>query len=104
MTIHRAHRAPDTASGSWLAWGATLLVVAWAVWWILPRSVVEPASVEVQVVLPLVVHLAAAAGVGCGMWRRTVPSVPGQLSLLVLGAAVTMESVALLLMLFPPSS
>ena len=102
MSSHRDHRGPD-ATGSWLAWGSVALVVAWAVWWILPHTAVRPSSMETQLVLPMVVHAAAAAGLGWGLFKRRVPAVPGQLALLVLGAALTMEAVALLLMLFPPS-
>ena len=112
MTLHRDHRAPGraagttaaTAAGTWFAWGAVALVVLWSVWWMLPRSAVEPSSMEVQILLPLVVQVAAAAAVGWGVWRGRVPSMPGQLALLALGAALTMQSVALLLMLFPPTA
>ncbi|GAA1942558.1 hypothetical protein [Nocardioides marmoribigeumensis] len=106
MTLHREHRAvghpAGTTLGSWCAWGAVALVALWSVWWILPRSSVEPTSMAVQVVLPLVVHVTAAAAIGWGLWRRYVPPTAGQLALLALGAAVAMESVALLLVVFPP--
>lgn len=102
MTFHREHRSPD-AAGYWLAWGSVALVVAWAVWWILPHTAVRPSSMETQLVLPMVVHAAAAVGVGWGLFRGFVPAVQGQLALLVLGAALTMEAVALLLLVFPPS-
>ena len=105
MTFHRDHRAqrgPD-AVGSWLAWGSVALVVAWAVWWILPHTAVRPGSMETQLLLPMVVHATAAAGLGWGLFRGFVPAVQGQLALLVLGAALTMESVALLLLVFPPT-
>ena len=42
MSLPRGHRAPATA-GSWQAWAAVALVVVWALWWMLPRSAVEPA-------------------------------------------------------------
>ncbi len=101
MTLHREPRAHDRAAGAWFAWGAVALVVAWSLWWMLPRSAVEPTSTGVQLVLPLVLHAAAAAGIGWGLWRGRVPALPGQLALLALGAAVTMEAVALLLVVFP---
>ena len=101
--LQRDHRQPDLAAGSWLAWGSVGLVVAWALWWILPRSVVEPSSTGLQIVAPLVIHAAAALAVGWGLWRRRVPATPGQVALIVLAAAVTMEAVALLLVLFPPT-
>jgi len=102
MSLHRDPRTPD-AAGSWLAWASVALVVAWAVWWILPHSAVSTASMESQLMLPMVVHAAAAAGLGWGMFRGRVPATLGQLALLVLGAALTMEAVALLLLVFPPA-
>ena len=104
MTLHRDHRAPGNAPGSWFAWGAVGLVVMWAVWWILPRSSAGPASVQLQVLLPLVVQVAAAIAIGWGLWRGRIPSAPAQLALLALGAAMTMEAVVLLLVLFPPTA
>lgn len=104
MSIHRAHRAPGNAPGSWFAWGAVALVVAWSIWWMLPHSAVAAGSVERQILLPLLLQVAAAAAIGWGLWRGRIPSTPAQLALLALGAAVTMESVALLLVLFPPTA
>src|SRR5689334_11553124 len=107
MSLHRDHRAPGdapgNAPGSWFAWGAVALVVGWSVWWMLPHSAVGSASMERQILLPLLLHVAASAAIGWGLWRGRIPSTPGQLALLALGAAVTMESVALLLVLFPPT-
>ncbi len=100
MSIHRDHRAPD-GSGSWLAWGSVVLVVAWAAWWALPHTAVEPTSMGTQVVLPMLVQVVAAAALGWGLLRRRVPAVPGQLALLVLGAALTMQGLVLLLLLVP---
>ena len=102
MSFHSDPRSPDTA-GSWLAWGSVAVVAAWAVWWILPHTAVRPGALGTQLVLPMVVHAAAAAGLGWGLFRGRVPAVPGQLALLVLGAALTMEALALLLVVFPPS-
>ena len=102
--LHRDPRVTDTPAGSWLAWGSVALVVGWAVWWILPRADLDASSMTLQVVVPLVVHAAAALAVGWGMWLRRVPETAGQVALLVLAAAITMESVALLLVLFPPTA
>ena len=102
MSTHGDPRTPDTA-GSALAWGSVGLVVAWAIWWMLPHTAVEQSSMKVQLVLPMLVHAAAAAGVGWGVFRGRVPATLGQLALLVVGAALTMEAVVLLLLLFPPT-
>ena len=104
MTIHRDPRAPAGHAGAWYAWGAVALVAVWAVWWVLPQTALVPGSETVQLLIPMAVHLAAAGGIGWGMWRGHVPATPGQLALVVLGAAITMESVALLLMLVPPTA
>jgi hypothetical protein len=103
MTMHRDHRAHASQAGSWSAWAAVALVAAWAVWWVLPQTALVPGSMTVQLLVPLLVHLAAAGGIGWGLWRGHVPSTPGQLALVVLGAAITMESVALLLIHLPPT-
>ena len=100
MSLQRDDRLPGHP-GSWLPWGAVALVVVWALWWMLPHSTVEPASMEAQLVLPLTLHATAAVGLGWSLWRGRVPATSGQLALLVLGAAITMESVALLLLLAP---
>lgn len=102
--LHRDHRVTDSAAGSWLAWGSVALVVGWAVWWMLPRSGVQESTMTLQVVVPLALHVLAGLSVGWGLWRRRVPVTAGQVALLVLGAAITMESVALLLVLFPPAA
>ena len=101
MSLHRDDRVPG-ASGTWLPWGAVALVVAWALWWMLPHSVVEPASMQAQIVLPLTLHAAVAVGLGWSLWRGRVPATSGQLALLVLGAAITMEAVGLPLVPLPP--
>jgi hypothetical protein len=69
----------------------------------LPQTETQPSSLAAQVLLPLVVHGAVAIAVGWGVWRGRVPAVPGQVALLALGAALTMEAVALLLVVFPPT-
>lgn len=102
MSTHRDPRTPD-AAGSALAWGSVGLVVAWAIWWMLPHTAVEQSSMEVQLVLPMVVHATAAAVLGWGVLRGRVPAALGQLALLLIGAALTMEAVVLLLLLFPPT-
>ena len=104
MTLHRDHRVPVSQAGSWSAWGAVALVAVWAVWWVLPATALSADSMVPQLVLPMLVHLAAAGGLGWGLWRGRVPSTSGQLALVVLGAAITMEAVALLLLLVPPTA
>jgi hypothetical protein len=100
--LHRVHREPD-AVGSWLAWGAVGLVVAWALWWISPAASLDPSTTPLQLALPLVVQVVVASVVGLGLWRGRVPATAGQLALLVLGAALTMQALALLLVVFPPA-